>query len=158
MNKKPEDVQTSQIGEGGESVEQTIWTVKVGSQTLYKTHLKGKTRLDNMSVEENKRVEEILGKAIKDIAMLLKDRTIISSATEETEEASEVYEETSDVNEEEVVEEKNETSIAEAPLDPQSRVARGPGGKFVSKKSPKKTDDESKPKSEKSSFLKRLIS
>ncbi|NIT03767.1 hypothetical protein GTO10_02425 [Candidatus Saccharibacteria bacterium] len=58
-----------------QEMEKTIWSVRVGSQTLYKVALDGRTRLDNMSTEENEKVEEVLSKAIGAVAKILKDRT-----------------------------------------------------------------------------------
>ena len=58
-----------------QEMEQTVWSVRVGSQTLYKVHFDGRTRLDNMSAEENKKVGEVLSEAIDTVAKILKDRT-----------------------------------------------------------------------------------
>lgn len=58
-----------------QEMEQTIWSVRVGSQTLYKVYLDGRTRLDNMSVEENKKVGEVLSEAISTVAKILEGRT-----------------------------------------------------------------------------------
>lgn len=68
-----------------QEIEQTMWSVRVGPQTLYKVYLDGRTRLDNMSAEENKKVAEILGPAIEAVAKILKDRTTqhVAKRTEE---------------------------------------------------------------------------
>jgi len=58
-----------------QEMEQTVWSVRVGSQTLFKVYLDGRTRLDNMSAEENKKVGEALSEAISTVAKILEGRT-----------------------------------------------------------------------------------
>ena len=58
-----------------QEMERTIWSVRVGSQTLYKVYLDGRTRLDNMSAEENKKVGGVLSEAIGTVAKILEGRT-----------------------------------------------------------------------------------
>lgn len=72
--KQAKEVKTKKTKQRQE-MEQTVWSVRVGLQTLYKVHLDGRTRLDNMSAEENKKVEEVLSEAIDTVAKILKDRT-----------------------------------------------------------------------------------
>lgn len=72
---KTEEHGGSEIVEETKEMEQTIWSVRVGSQTLYKVFLPGRTRLDNMSAEENKKAKDVLSEAIDTVAGILKDRT-----------------------------------------------------------------------------------
>ena len=58
-----------------QEMEQTVWSVRVGSQTLFKVYLDGRTRLDNMSAEENKKVGGVLSEAIGTVAKILEGRT-----------------------------------------------------------------------------------
>ena len=75
--KKPEpagEVETKEAEQKPE-MEQTLWSVRAGSQTLYKIFLPGRTRLDNMSLEEHEKVKEVMGKAVDDLAKILEKRT-----------------------------------------------------------------------------------
>jgi hypothetical protein len=72
-NKKDEAI--GQVDGGKKEFEKTIWSVHVGTQTLYKVHLEGRTRLDNMSQDENKKVGAVLEEAIAEVAKILEKRT-----------------------------------------------------------------------------------
>lgn len=109
---------------GNKQIEQSIWTVRVNSQLLYKKPINGRTILLGMTAEENKKVEEIMDKAIEDLAKALKKRTTIHKAPEKKEQVTRVDASKPEISEEETTEE---------PTASKSRVARGPDGKFVSK-------------------------
>lgn len=143
-------------------VEQSIWTVKINSQTLYKKLVDGRTILLGMTSEENEKVKEIMDKAIDDLSEALKKRTTTHDAPATKEQITTVDstkheletsdddnsqdEEINNENDEEKEEDNDETDQDDEETQlSQSRVDRGSDGKFVSKK--EMEDEEPKKKS-----------
>lgn len=116
-------------------VEQSIWAVKINAQTLYRKAVDGRTILLGMTQEENEKVAEVMDKAISDVAKILEKRTT-------QHELSQAKEQVTTVDNSRPTEEKESQTIEEASV-PHSKVKRGPGGKFISKSSSKKTKEES---------------
>lgn len=174
-NKKNDEVGETQATE---QVEQSIWSVRINSQILYQTAVDGRTILLGMTAEENMKVKEVMEKAIDDLAKILEKRTTQHQAPQKKEPVTVVdtsrqeQDTSSDTTEEVAVEEKEELETEKPATAPQSRVERGPGGKFVSKKASKKSgengddrsdDDEEKTDTKKSdsgwnSIMKKLRS
>jgi len=74
-NKKNEQDQQAKSVEATEEMEKTIWTVRVGTQILYRAHLEGRTNLIDIGKDESEKVDEVLSKAIGDVAKILEKRT-----------------------------------------------------------------------------------
>ena len=117
-------------------VEQSIWSVRINAQLLYKKAVNGRTILLGMTAEENKKMAEVMSRAIDDIAKILEKRTTQHGATAEKEQVTMV----GDIVKQEVDEEKEEKATIKPAVAPQSKVTRGPGGKFIGKAAPKKTE------------------
>lgn len=107
--------------------EQSIWSVRINSQLLYKKTVDGRTILLGMTAEENKKVEEVLDKAIDEIADILKKRTTKHEAPEKKEQVTTV-----DATKHEPSSRTEEKATAS-----KSKVSRGPDGKFISKSTSK---------------------
>lgn len=113
-----EEIQEIEKNKKAKEFEKTIWSVNVGSQTLYKAHLDGRTRIANMSLEENKQVADILDKAIADLAKILEKRTTqheVVAKKEQVTRAADIDQEhvvgINDINTD-IVEEKEENTEA----------------------------------------------
>ena len=80
-------VETKEV-ERKPEMEQILWSVRAGNQTLYKVFLSGRTRLDNMSAEETKKVKDVMEKAVDDLTKILEKRTT-QHAVRKSEESNE---------------------------------------------------------------------
>lgn len=158
--------------ESASKVEQSIWTVKINSQTLYKKLVDGRTILLGMTSEENQKVAEILDRTIDEISKLLEKRTTEHEYTPSKQQVTSAeasnYQAGSDEFAEEIEtkDEKDEDSAEDESDESKTKITRGSGGRFVSKNAVKENldddevsdEDEPKKPENKSSFFKKLIS
>lgn len=86
-NKKEEDKEVKQ-DKKTKKVEQSIWTVSINSQTLFKKAVDGRTVLLGMTAEENKKVKKVMDKAIDELAKILENRTTRHEAPPEKEQVT----------------------------------------------------------------------
>ena len=90
MAKKKEEAKKTEEEKKDVKYEESVWTVKINSQILYKKPVEGRTVLLGMTREEMDEVEEVLDEAIEELTKVLKDRTTMHKAPEEKEQITRV--------------------------------------------------------------------
>lgn len=70
--------------------EQSIWSVRINSQILYKKPVDGRTVLLGMTSEETQKVEKVLDEAIEELSEILEKRTTMHKAPKEKEQITRV--------------------------------------------------------------------
>jgi hypothetical protein len=70
--------------------EQSMWSVRINSQTLYKKPIDGRTILLGMNPDEQEKVAEVLDKAFDELSKILEKRTTMHEAPEESEQITQV--------------------------------------------------------------------
>lgn len=104
-SKKEEIVKESEQTQGAKEVEQSIWTVKINSQILYKKAVDGRTVLLSMTKDEKEKVAEVMSKAIDELVEILESRTTQHEAPPKREQVTRV-----DSTKKETVDEEEESA------------------------------------------------